>query len=358
MITTNDHNMERLSDIMARVEKLSVQREDDRQAPSQASAIHSQPDKAADTTTPALPQAKVITISRRRRRQIESMVLAREERERGEQRLVYSSRPFVLCGLPVRRPPANVLLHERRNGKFFLQITGHPKLGLPFGQDRLIPIWAATLAIRQNSRLIRFSSAAELLDTFGLPKDGKTYRRLVNGFKRIFGATIFFGTEEQLQTREVFEIDRFNFFRTLRIWYTKEITQQTLPSEDFENQILLSEEFWEELQRHPIPIELNVVKALATFPAQLDFYTWLVWRCWTARESVTIPLIGASGLINQLGISEKTNARNFKIHVRQWLKKIKALWPECPAFLSLDGTKLIASHAEAITSRLPDPTPR
>jgi len=39
-------------------------------------------------------------------------------------------RPFVLCGLPVRRPPSSDLVYERRNGFFTLQITGHPDFGL------------------------------------------------------------------------------------------------------------------------------------------------------------------------------------------------------------------------------------
>jgi len=63
-----------------------------------------------------------------------------------------------------------------------------------------------------KSRLIHFSSAAELLDTFGLPKDGKTYRRLIDGFQRIFGATIFFGTEEQSKASTVFDVEGFRFF--------------------------------------------------------------------------------------------------------------------------------------------------
>ena len=33
-------------------------------------------------------------------------------------------------------------------------------LGLPYGQDRLIPIYLATLAIRQRSQSIRFRSGA------------------------------------------------------------------------------------------------------------------------------------------------------------------------------------------------------
>jgi hypothetical protein len=58
-----------------------------------------------------------------------------------------------------------------------------------------VPILLATMAVRQQSRIVRFESAAEFLDTFGLSKGGKEYRRLVSAFERIFGATIFFGTE-------------------------------------------------------------------------------------------------------------------------------------------------------------------
>ena len=114
---------------------------------------------------------------------------------RGSQNLCFSSRPFVLCGLPVRPLPEGQLLYERRNGNFVLQITGHPEFGVPFGQDRIVPIFLATLAVRQKSQTIRFRSAAEMLETFGMQKGGKEYRRLVAAFERIFGATMFFGTD-------------------------------------------------------------------------------------------------------------------------------------------------------------------
>jgi len=60
------------------------------------------------------------------------------------------------------------LVHERRNGQFVLLVTGHPKYGLPWGQDRLVPLFLATLATRQQTRHITFSSGAEMLDTFGM----------------------------------------------------------------------------------------------------------------------------------------------------------------------------------------------
>jgi hypothetical protein len=88
-------------------------------------------------------------------------------------------------------------LHERRNGFFTLQVTGHPSYGLPWGQDRLVPIFLATQAIRQKSPQITFDSAAAMLDTFGMQQGGSQYRRLVASFQTIFGATIFFGTDGQ-----------------------------------------------------------------------------------------------------------------------------------------------------------------
>ncbi len=109
-----------------------------------------------------------LIISKRRMRKVESIECVRLKRDVARQNLGFSSRPFVLCGLPVRMPAPGCLLHERRNGQFVLQVTGHPSYGLPWGQDRLVPIFLATLAIRQQSPRITFDSAAEMLDTFGM----------------------------------------------------------------------------------------------------------------------------------------------------------------------------------------------
>lgn len=60
----------------------------------------------------------------------------------------------------MRRLPANQLVYERRNGNFVLQITGHPHYGVPFGQDRIVPIFLAPLAVKLKSPVVRFESAA------------------------------------------------------------------------------------------------------------------------------------------------------------------------------------------------------
>jgi Replication initiator protein A len=154
-----------------------------------------------------------LTISKQKLEKINRIELVRLKREQANQTLCFSSRPFVLCGLPVRRLPNDQLLYERRNGHFILQITGHPQFGVPFGQDRIVPIFLATLAVQQKSQLIRFRSAAEMLKTFGMHKGGKEYRRLVAAFERIFGATMFFGTDSLHAKAKVVHRSRFNFLR-------------------------------------------------------------------------------------------------------------------------------------------------
>ena len=152
-----------------------------------------------------------LVISKRKLREIEGIALVRRNREQGKQNLCFSSRPFVLCGLPVRQLPEGQLVYERRNGHFVLQITGHPQYGVPFGQDRIVPIFLATLAVQQKSQVIRFRSASEMLETFGMHKGGKEYKRLVAAFERIFGATMFFGTDTVSHGAKVVHRSRINF---------------------------------------------------------------------------------------------------------------------------------------------------
>jgi hypothetical protein len=128
------------------------------------------------------------------------------------QNLGFASRPFVLCGLPIKRSPRGALMHERRNGHFLLQVTGDPQYGVPWGQDRLVPIFLATLAMRQQKQTITFRSAAEILDVFGMQQGGSQYRRLIAAFQRVFGATIFFGTDTQRDKAAVTHHARFNFY--------------------------------------------------------------------------------------------------------------------------------------------------
>jgi hypothetical protein len=288
-------------------------------------------------------------ISKQLHHKVEGIELIRLKREQRNQSLCFSSRPFVLCGLPVRRLPADQLLYERRNGKFVLQVTGHPNYGVPFGQDRIVPIFLATLAIQQKSQTIQFKSAAEMLETFGMSKGGKEYRRLVAAFERTFGATIFFGTDSLTSNAKVVHRARFNFFSEARIWYNRE-NEDRLLGEPYENVIVLSNEFFEEVTAHPIPTDLEAVKVLSSAPAVLDLFVWLSYRCFTSKRPERIPIFGPFGLVQQLGAVEYARPRKFREKLHQWLKTIRLVWPECPAQISSEGETLSINPAKSIHS--------
>lgn len=291
-------------------------------------------------------------ISKQKLRQANGICLVRQKREQGSQTLGFTARPFVLCGLPIRRPAAGQLLFERHNGHFRLQVAGHPQFGLPFGQDRLVPIFLATLAVRQKSQTVRFESAAEMLDTFGMAKGGKEYRRLVGAFERIFGATIFFGSEAGGHSARVVHRTRFNFLSEARIWYNCDRERVPL-SEDFGNVIVLSNEFYREIEQHPIPADLEAVKIFAGAPAVLDLFMWLTYRCFVATGEERIPLFGAFGLAQQLGCVEYSRPRRFRAMLEQWLATIRSLWPACPAVITAEGQALLIAKCLAVGQKRP-----
>jgi len=140
---------------------------------------------------------------------------------------------------------------------------------------------------------------------------------------------------------------RFNFFREAQLWYQRD--GETLPlSRDFENVIVLSDEFYEEVTAHPIPTDLEAVKVLSASPAVLDLFMWLSYRCFFAKGEESIPIFGEYGLAKQLGSVDYSRPRRFRAMLDQWLRTVHAIWPDCPAVITADGRSLLINSGTAI----------
>ena len=98
----------------------------------------------------------------------------------------------------------------------------------------------------------------------------------------------------------------------------------------------------------PIPADLGAVKVLAAAPALLDLFVWLSYRCFVAKGPEVIPLFGPFGLTQQLGCVEYSRPSRFRAMLEQWLRTIRCLWPECPAFISADGRTLRIDRQTAL----------
>ena len=94
-------------------------------------------------------------------------------------------------------------------------------------------------------------------------------------------------------------------------------------------------------------MEREIVIALANSPGVLDFYIWIAWKSWVLKSTtIRVPLFSLGGLKEQLGCQIQAEDRFLRRKLNQWLRVIRAHWPQCPADISADGQSLIISSSK------------
>ena len=98
----------------------------------------------------------------------------------------------------------------------------------------------------------------------------------------------------------------------------------------WDSTIQLGEQFFEEIIRHPVPLDLNVLKALKRSPLGLDLYFWLVYRTFGLKAPLTLSW---RQLFRQFGAdpakaSKKGSVSRFRADCVRELKKITRAWPD------------------------------
>jgi hypothetical protein len=311
-----------------------------------------------DDETPRPPPKKRPTaLSRRLVHRVEQLERAHEARRCGRQELGFCGRDFVLCGLPYRRQEA--LKYERRNGDFVLKITGDPDHGVPYGQDRLIPIWLATafqLLGCPKDNLIRFRSASDVVRAF-LP-DGARHRaigghdiqRLRERFERVFGATYF--VRDQSRSRHAFVAESYRLIRRVSLWFEHGNVQNLQWA--WQNLIELTAEFADDLRAGSVPIDLDSIRGLKESPAATDLYVWQAWRSYrlvlAGQKEQRLRVFGPGGLLWQLGTETKEEWK-VRQQLRGWQDEVRMVWPECPNSLTEDAEIFVVRPGFALQGR-------
>ncbi|MBL4571679.1 MAG: replication initiator protein A [Gammaproteobacteria bacterium] len=272
------------------------------------------------------------SLTQRRVNRIERSEKAVEARQANNQSLGFAPRDFVLCGLPYRR--IDGIEHTRRNGKMLLRIVGDPRHGVPFGQDRLLPIWLATafqMLGCPESNVIRFRSAADILTAFKLGTDGRQYTRLRERIERVFHATYF--VEDHSRPDRI-SAERYQVMRRLELTISKrqKVNQWLL----WDNSIELDPTFANDVRQAPVPIDLETVIALKDKPSALDLYCWQALRSHQLMRlgrATAVPLFGDTGLVAQLG-TQGQQPRKLRQMLNLAQGYVKAAWPECPNYIT------------------------
>ena len=153
----------------------------------------------------------------------------------------------------------------------------------------------------------------------------------------------FFGTDTQTGESDGHASWPVQLHAEARIWYSRDPEQETLPGA-FENEVVLSDEFYREILDHPIPADLEVAKALPCSPAALDLFARLSYRCFTAHGKERVSIFGDFGLSNQLGSAEYARPRRFRERLDQWLDLVRAV--ACQPGLNQFGRQLYPNRPQ------------
>ena len=253
--------------------------------------------------------------------QVTQPVSARE----ADPELGFMARLLALCSLP-RTNPGNRLQYKRVNGPYTLVMFSSGETKLPYGTlPRLLLAWVCTEAVRtQHRELILGDSLSAFMRKLEIYNDGGALRgRLQEQMRRLFNAHVQLIYKDAHGEASVNSLvaDRTEFW-----WNTKQPDDRTL----WESKIQLSEQFFHEIIACPIPLDVNILKAMKRSALGLDLYLWLTYRTFglTRPLRLTWPLLYRQFGVDPARPNEKFTVRDFRADCLRELKKIKKAWPD------------------------------
>ena len=240
----------------------------------------------------------------------------------------FMARLMALCSLP-RTNPGDRLQYKRVNGPYTLYMIAGGGNKLPFGNlPRLLLAWVCTEAVRtQNRELVLGTSLAMFMRKLGIGSDSGGGRgdrtRLRNQMRRLFHATVslIYQDERGEASMSSLVADRREFW-----WNERKPDEPVL----WESKIRLGEDFFNEIISHPVPLDMNILKALKRSSLGLDLYLWLTYRTFALAQPMRLSW---RQLYRQFGVdpakaNDKTTVQAFRRKVLRELVKIKTAWPD------------------------------
>ena len=239
--------------------------------------------------------------------------------------LGFMVRLMALCCLP-RANPGNRHQYKRVNGPFKLIMVAGADNKLPFGNlPRLLLAWVCTEAVRTQSReLVLGKSLSKFMREVGVYNSGgNPQTRLRNQMNRLFGCTVSLIYEDNSGFARVTSpvADKHEFW-----WNERKPNEPVL----WDSKIRLGEDFFNEIIRHPVPLDMNTLKALKRCSLGLDLYLWLTYRTFTLKRPVRITWrqLYRQFDANPTKTPDKQRIKFFRRKVLRELKKIKIAWPD------------------------------
>ena len=221
---------------------------------------------------------------------------------------------------------------------------GQPiSVGVPYGsRARLILLYLQTEAVRTNSREVELGRSLHAwLRRLEIPIGGKQMATVRDQAERLSRCRMSFeirqGNRTGLVNQHILDASMF-------------VDDDDAHGSLFVERAVLSQTFFDELKKHPVPVEEAAVRQIANNSVALDVYCWLAYRL----HSLAAPIpVSWRALHGQFGRSV-ARLDHFKEHFRTALQLAMSVYPEANVDEADDGGGLLLKPSKPpVTAKHP-----
>lgn len=311
--------------------------------------ITSQERRDADAAKAAAKDAHRASLPREQRRRFDAFETIETEGPSPEN-LRYMPTPLAICGLPYKAPGLDKLEFERSQGRMAVTVTAgklrapdgrRVQQPLPWGpKARLIMAHLSTEALRNRSPIIETSETLSgfMRDMGFEPRGGP--RGNIEPFKDQLRALAACRMEisawdgKRSGTVDVKPLEK------VEIWFGDHPDQRTL----WPTKVAFSRSFYDELEKHALPIDVRVLRALSNSARRLDLMFWVTYRITRLRSRLVLDW---KPITEQFG-EGYTRQRDFRADFAADVAAIKDLFPKLPLTLTERGLEMEAADSTAL----------
>lgn len=268
-----------------------------------------------------------------------------EEDARGVGEVGYLSSTMVQVTLPYREPKGSPAAWGRSNGRasltmqpgyyikneVFVDARGRKRtrqvpvsLGYPYGSvPRLLLAWVGReVTLKKEREIVLGRTLGQFMSDLGITSISGGKRGSITAVKeqtrRLFSARVaLVDNPENIDWNN----EGFNLADSLNVWWDPGAPAQ---SGLFDSKVVLSERFFAEMLRSPVPLDMRALRALKQSPFALDVYSWLTYRSFSVTKRTEVPW---EALQQQFG-TETESERKFRSLFRRALKDVAVVYPD------------------------------
>lgn len=256
--------------------------------------------------------------------------------------LRYMPTPLAICGLPYKALPADQTEFERSQGRMAVTVTAGKlrapdgrriQQPVPFGpKARLIMAHLSTEAIRNNSPIVETSETLTgfMRDMGFDPRGGRNGN--IEPFKEQLRALAACRMEiSSWDGKRSGQVD-VKPLQKVELWFAENPNQQSL----WPTTIAFSGDFYNELQKHALPMDVRALRALSNSARRLDLLMWVTYRITRLKTNLVLDW---KPLKAQFG-DGYTRDRDFKTALVDDIAALKEIFPKLPLKLSERGMEM------------------